>query len=171
MAIDSADLDAGLLARYQDRWQQNKHSIVFYPLAEACREVGQLERAIELCRDGLVRHPYFWGARVVLGRTYLEQGQLDQAREELEKVVEVVPNNLLASKLLAQIYTGQGELAKAAHCYETIANFYPEDEEIYERYHYLLDTEVPHKKQCLKVLEQWRQAARDRYSSSVEANG
>ncbi len=152
--------DPDLINTYRERWQQDNNSVYFYPLAEFYRKSGKTEQAIELCKKGLSKHPYYWGARVVLARAYIEQDQLDEARKQLETVVEIVPYNLTAAKLLAQIYTQQGYLSKAVARYKTIAGFYPEDTEISKRIRYLIKTELPRKKKLLATLEQWRENIR-----------
>ncbi len=156
--MSSKPAEAKIPAAYQERWEKDNNSIVFFPLAEAYRKAGQIERAIQLCRHGLNIHPYYWGARVVLARVYLEQDKLDEAKTELEKVVEIVPFNLLAAKLLAQVYTRQGELAKALQRYRLIGAFYPEVTKLAGQIDYILETELPRKKKLLQILEQWREA-------------
>ncbi len=166
MKGNPAAAEAEIPAAYQERWEKDNNSIVFFPLAEAYRKAGQMERAIQLCRHGLGIHPYYWGARVVLARAYLEQDKLDEAKAELEKVVKNVPFNLLAAKLLAQVYTRQGELAKALHRYRVISGFYPEATKLAEQIDHILETELPRKKKLLQMLEQWREAVRKTYPLS-----
>ena len=164
MNSNSTAAETEIPAVYQERWRKDNNSIVFFPLAEAYRKAGQMERVIQLCRHGLGIHPYYWGARVVLARAYLEQDKLDEAKAELEKVVKNVPFNFLAAKLLAQIYTRQGELAKALRRYRVISGFYPEVNKLAEQIDYILETELPRKKKLLQTLEQWREAGRRTYS-------
>lgn len=147
-----------LLEAYQHRWQQNNNSIVFFPLSEAYRKIGQTDRAIELCEFGLAKHPYYHGARVTLAKAYIEKNRIEEAKTELEKVLEAAPNNLAAGKLLAQIYDIEGNISKAVNRYRTINAYYPEIGEFKKRVAYLLEVELPKKKKLLHILEKWRQA-------------
>lgn len=82
-------------------------SIAFATLAEEYRRAGRNEEAIAICRTGLERHPSYASARVTLGRALLETGHQEEAREELERVLRVAPQNLAAIRGLAEIHTRQ----------------------------------------------------------------
>ena len=58
----------------------------FVRLAEAYRKEGLLGDAVRICRDGLARFPASWPGRIVLGRILLEQGAVEKAYDELERV-------------------------------------------------------------------------------------
>jgi thioredoxin-like negative regulator of GroEL len=58
----------------------------FARLAEAYRKEGLLGDAVRLCRDGLARFPASWPGRIALGRILLEQGAVEEAYDELERV-------------------------------------------------------------------------------------
>ncbi|MBI5787752.1 MAG: tetratricopeptide repeat protein [Candidatus Schekmanbacteria bacterium] len=164
----------GLSATYEDkalealevyltRFKQDSDSIVFFPLAKAYLKAGETAQAIEVCREGLVKHPYYWGARVVLAKAYLKLNKISEAKEELEKVNKIVPNNVLAAKMLAQIYLREGELYKAVLCYRTISAFYPEQKEFTRQIKFILEVEVPRKKKQIQVLEEYREVIRNLY--------
>jgi hypothetical protein len=57
----------------------------FVRLAEAYRKEGLLRDAVRICRDGLARFPASWPGRIVL-RILLEQGAVEEAYDELERV-------------------------------------------------------------------------------------
>jgi tetratricopeptide (TPR) repeat protein len=84
--------------------EKEPNSLIFLQLAEEYRKERYYEDALLCCQEGLRRHPNYWSARVALGRIHKEMGHTDQAREELEKVIQAVPDNLLANKLLGDIY-------------------------------------------------------------------
>ena len=92
------------LERYGQILARDPASLVFAALAEAYRKEGLPDRAIDLCRKGLRRHPQFVSGRVALARAYADSGKADMARQELEKVVSAAPDNIAAQKLLAEIY-------------------------------------------------------------------
>jgi tetratricopeptide (TPR) repeat protein len=90
------------------RVQADPASIAFAALAEEFRRVGRYEDAIETCRVGLQRHPAYLSARVTLGRALIEVGDYDAARTELETVLQSAPENIAATRGLAQIHERLG---------------------------------------------------------------
>ena len=76
----------------------------FAASAEKARRQGQLERAVDLCRDGLKRAPEQLSARVTLGRALMELGQYEDAKAELEYVIRRAPDNLAAIRGLAELH-------------------------------------------------------------------
>jgi tetratricopeptide (TPR) repeat protein len=101
------------------RVQVDPASIAFAALAEEYRRAGRYEEAIETCRSGLQRHPAYLSARVTLGRSLLEIGRYDDAREELEHVLRAAPENLAAIRGLAEIHDRRGELPEALEHYRS----------------------------------------------------
>ena len=98
MATDSSRLD--VLRR---RVQQDPASIAFAPLAEELRRAGEHYEAVRVCLAGLEHHPAFLSARVTLGRALAALDQYQEARTEFEYVLRVAPDNLLASRSLAEL--------------------------------------------------------------------
>ncbi|MEK6725303.1 MAG: tetratricopeptide repeat protein [Deltaproteobacteria bacterium] len=78
-------------------------SMVFAPLAEAYRKAGMLDEAIATARDGLKLRPDYVSGMVALGRAYFEKGLLAEARENLEKVLIIAPDNIIAAGILEEI--------------------------------------------------------------------
>jgi hypothetical protein len=99
------------------RVQKDPASIAFAQLAEEYRRAGQCQQSVEVCRAGLVIHPGYLSARVTLGRALIELGQLDDAKGELELVLNSAPENLAAIRGLAEIHHKRGELADALKHY------------------------------------------------------
>jgi len=77
--------------------------VSFALLAEKYRRMGRLAEAIRVARSGLVARPAYASARVTLGRALIEIGNLADARAEVETVLALAPENLLASRALAEI--------------------------------------------------------------------
>jgi tetratricopeptide (TPR) repeat protein len=94
------------------RVQEDPASIAFAALAEEYRRQGRYEEAIETCLAGLQRHPAYMSARVTLGRSLVETGALDEAKEQFETVLKSAPENLAAIRGLAQIHERQGHAAE-----------------------------------------------------------
>jgi tetratricopeptide (TPR) repeat protein len=101
------------------RVQLDPASIAFAALAEEFRRAGRFEEAVVTCKAGLQRHPAYLSARVTLGRALIETGQFDEAREELEHVLRLAPENLAAIRGLADIHHRRGELPEALEQYRS----------------------------------------------------
>jgi len=91
------------------RVESDPRSIAFAQLAEEYRRAGNHKLAIEICRDGLTRHPGYLSAQVTLGRALIELGQFAEARAELEAVLNIAPDNLTAIRALAEIHQRHGD--------------------------------------------------------------
>ena len=95
--------DRARIEELRRRVEKDPASIIFAQLAEEHRRAGEYEDAIRVCRQGLVHHPDYLSARVTLGRALLETAQFEDARNELEQVVRVAPDNLAALRALADV--------------------------------------------------------------------
>ena len=108
------------------RVQLDPASIAFAALAEEYRRLGQYQEAIDTCKAGLQRHPSYISAHVTLGRALLEVGQYDEAREELEYVLRVAPENLAAIRGLAEIHHRRGDLPDGGESFDFDTTHYAE---------------------------------------------
>ncbi|MEX1130229.1 MAG: tetratricopeptide repeat protein [Vicinamibacterales bacterium] len=97
------------LEELRRRVQSDPASIAFAALAEEYRRAGRFDEAIATCAAGLKRHPSYLSAHVTLGRSLIEVGQYDEAREELEFVLRAAPENLAAIRGLAEIHHRLGD--------------------------------------------------------------
>jgi pentatricopeptide repeat protein len=114
----------------KEKVAKDPFSRAFLQLAEEYRKTGRFEDAVQVCLDGLARHPTYHTARIALGRTYLEAGNLDAARRALAEVLEMSPENHLAGRLLAEVQRKIGDTQGAAETYRTILRHYPADKEV-----------------------------------------
>jgi hypothetical protein len=88
-----------------DRWELTpEQTPAFGPIAERFRRAGDLDRAVELCREGLAKFPNHLSGRVTLGWALLDLGRYDEARAELERVIKRAPDNLAAIRGLAELH-------------------------------------------------------------------
>jgi len=108
------------LDRYGQILARDPSSLVFAALAEMYRKRGMLHQAIATCRKGLRLHPGFMSGRVALARAYADSGKTKLAQLELEKVVQAAPDNLVAQKLLVEIYKKNGQLDLLEKTYHLI---------------------------------------------------
>jgi tetratricopeptide (TPR) repeat protein len=82
------------------RVESDPASIAFAQLAEEYRRGGDHEQAIEVCRTGLAQYPSYLSARVTLARALTGLGRIAEARAELERVLQVAPDNIAAKRAL-----------------------------------------------------------------------
>jgi tetratricopeptide (TPR) repeat protein len=101
--------DSPRIEELKRRVQSDPASIAFAALAEEYRRAQRFEEAIETCTAGLIRHPSYLSAHVTLGRALIEVGHLEDARNELEYVLRLAPENLAAIRGLAEIHDRLGE--------------------------------------------------------------
>ena len=104
----------------EKRFAESPDSRLFLPLADALRRAGELERAMKLCREGLERFPDFASARVLLGECLAESGDLEQAEQTLQKLVEEDGENIRVLKGLAALAEQKGAGDKAQALYEQV---------------------------------------------------
>src|SRR5262245_34688745 len=102
-----------LIYSYLKKYQEDPTSRVFAPLAEAYRKAGLVDEAIEIAREGLGVHPGFVGGRVALARALFDKKSYDEVIAELVPIIQDVPDNLVAQRLLAESYLMTGRLAEA----------------------------------------------------------
>jgi tetratricopeptide (TPR) repeat protein len=101
--------DEARLAQLERRVKIDPTSVVFAALAEEYRRLGRYDEAVAVCRAGLERHPAYLSARVTLGRALIDAGAFDEARAELERVLDAAPENLAALRALSEIHHRKGE--------------------------------------------------------------
>ena len=143
------------IERYLSMWERDPKSRVFAPLAESYRKIGQIDRAIEICKKGLQIHPNYVSGRVALGRAYFDKGDYPAAKTQLEIVFEADPENLVAAKTLGEIYEAEGALEKALLSYRLAHYSTPSATEIIEK---------------IKALEATLAARREKEPVTTEAD-
>ena len=125
-------MDNSRIEDLRRRVQKDPASIAFAQLAEECRRAGEYQEAVETCRAGLEIHPGYLSARVTLGRSLVELGQLDDAKRELSRVLDSAPDNLAAIRGLAEIHFRRGELPEALAQYRKALVLAPNDPDLEE---------------------------------------
>ena len=115
----------GYLKKYQD----DPTSRVFAPLAEAYRKAGMIDDAIEIAREGLRIHPAFIGGRVALARALFDKHRYEEVIQEVTTIVQDVPDNLVAQRLMAESCLMLGRVADAVGAFKMLLYFAPDDRE------------------------------------------
>jgi tetratricopeptide (TPR) repeat protein len=112
------------------RLDREPGSRVFAQLAEELRKAGQLPEAVRVARQGLLNHPGYPSARMTLGRALLDSRELRGARAEFEAVLRSAPDNILASRYLAECLEGLGDLGSALLQYRATLRLAPGDRHV-----------------------------------------
>lgn len=118
-----------VLYSYLKKYQEDPTSRVFAPLAEAYRRAGLPDEAIEIAREGLRIHPNFVGGRVALARALFDRKHYEEVVEELKSIIQDVPDNLVAQRLMAESCLMMGRVAEALSAYKMLLYFSPGDAE------------------------------------------
>jgi tetratricopeptide (TPR) repeat protein len=91
------------IEKLEKRYAENPRGRNFAPLADAYRKAGEVDKAIELCLNGLERHPDYVSAHIVYGRCLVDQKNDVGAEEVFKKVLSLDPENIIALKVLAEL--------------------------------------------------------------------
>lgn len=117
-----------LLGKIKSRFSGSQDSKHFLTLAEQYRSKDMLEEAVEVLQDGISKYPNYTSANVALGKVFIELGLLEDAIEQFEKVIKIAPDNLLALKKLATLYSSVEERGKSINACRRILDINPLDE-------------------------------------------
>ncbi len=101
------------IEKLERRFAENPTGRNFAPLADAYRKAGELDRAIELCKGGLERHPDYVSAHIVYGRCLLNQKNDPAAEDVFRKVLTLDPENIIGLKVLGDIAARGGRFDEA----------------------------------------------------------
>lgn len=118
-----------IIYKYLRKYQEDPSSRVFAPLAEAYRKAGLVDEAINIAQEGLRYHPQFVGGRVALARAYFDKKLYAEVIEELNPIIQDVPDNLVAQRLIAESCLILGRIAEALSAYKMLLYFAPQDPE------------------------------------------
>jgi hypothetical protein len=102
-------------------------------LAEELRKAGEFADAIRVSREGVEKSPAYPTLRVTLGRALLEHGDLEDARQELQRVLQAVPDNILAERYLGEALEGLGDKSGARRQYLKALALAPGDAQLVAR--------------------------------------
>lgn len=155
--MNGSDKDRGLRESI-DRWErclkENPSSRIFAPLSDAYRKIGELDRALEIAREGVKRNPDYIGGRVALARIYRDKGMFREAIEELRIVVERSPENIAAIRLIEEI----GDYSTDAEIEASSSNIHDDNEKetitrVSNNYYNLTFASILERQGCLKEAE------------------
>lgn len=101
------------IVKFNKRVKRDQYAKVYAPLGDGYRQVSLIDEALQTCQTGLGIFPRYLSCHEVLGKIYLKQNKLSDARRELEKVHAVIGENLQLRKALAKVYAKSGDEEKA----------------------------------------------------------
>jgi tetratricopeptide (TPR) repeat protein len=114
----------------QFRIKTDPKSRLFLPLAEELRKNARLAEAEQVLRTGLGVHASYLSAWVSLGRVLREQNKNTEAVGALNTALQVDPGNVVAARLLADVYLDLGQKLEAIKKYKLVHALMPSDEEL-----------------------------------------
>ncbi len=107
--------------------ERDPSTALYLPLAERLRDMGRVEDAIRLCEARKTRPGRGVGDAIVLGRCYLADGRLAEARSEFEAALRMDRENVIALKALGGILAHEGRHARAVEMYRAVCRIDPGD--------------------------------------------
>jgi len=115
------------LERYQKIWDADQTSRVFAPLAEAYRKNGNVQKALQICRQGLNLHPNFAGGWLQIAKIYTDREETHKAIGALKKAVALAPENIQAHNLLADLHLTHKQPKEALKAFKMVLLLNPDD--------------------------------------------
>ena len=115
----------------------------FAPLANEYRKAGDVQRAIELCREHLPQQPGHMSGHIVYGQALFEARDFDEARQVFEEALRLDPENLIALRHLGDIARDHGDVVAARDWYQRVLDADPRNEEIAAQIASLSSPEAP----------------------------
>ena len=105
-------------------------STAFVPLAEASRQVGLLDDALEATRLGTKRLPHFSPGFSAMGRILGQMGRIDEAMTAYAKALSIDRESQAALVGLARLHLIRGERDQARKILAQAKEAHPEDDKI-----------------------------------------
>ena len=121
------------IADLERRIVQEPSAKLFLELAREHHTAGQLEMALEACGRGLRKYPKYVSLRVLEGRVLFELGRIEDARDVMESVVTLAPDNLVARRFVAEICFSEGDFHGALDRFRAVLAFNPADAAVQDR--------------------------------------
>jgi tetratricopeptide (TPR) repeat protein len=118
------------IAKLEALYAENPEGRVFIHLAEAYRRAGELDRALEVVKDGISRYAEDSSAHVVLGRVLEDRQEDDEATEAFRRVLDLDAHNLVALRGLGDLAFRAGHHQAALEYFERLAELEPPDGEL-----------------------------------------
>ncbi len=130
------------IERFEAEYAERPDGLVFARLADAYRKTGDPQRALDLLEEGLSRHPNYFSALIVQGKSFLDLKRSAEAEGAFRRVLELDADNMVALQALAELATDRGELEEAARWYERLVQVDPANEDAAAAFKQLADRDL-----------------------------
>ncbi len=111
------------------RRYEEKPSQWFAALAEEHRRAGDIELALQIVRGVLEKRSNYVSGHIVLARCLLDRGEDEEAQQQLERVLELDGENVIALRVLSEIAERLGDPIGARGWVDRLLEVDPMNEE------------------------------------------
>ena len=105
-------------------------STAFVPLAEAYRQIGLLDDALEIVRSGTQALPHFSPGFATMGRILAQMGRIDESMQAFDHALSIDRQSQSALVGLARLHLMRSERDQARKVLQQAAEFHPDDETV-----------------------------------------
>jgi len=127
--IEAIEID-DRIAKCERILAADPQSQIFAALADACRKRGDIVRAYDICQQGLMLHPEYASARIVMTKIHLAKENYEQAWTELQRAIDIAGRTRSTDLLEAEILIRRGQKSEAAAIIDRLSGNDPDDENI-----------------------------------------
>jgi len=120
----------GRIGSYLQIVTKDPRSTAFVPLAEAYRQIGLLDDALEAANLGTRMLPHFSPGFATMGRILGQMGRIDEAMSAYARALSIDRQSQSALVGLARLHLVRGERDQARKILVQAADFHPQDEMI-----------------------------------------
>ena len=120
----------GKIGSYLQIFAKDPSSTAFVPLAEAYRQIGLLDDALEAARLGTKMLPHFSPGFSTMGRILGQMGRIDEAMSAYAKALSIDRQSQSALVGLARLHLIRAEREMARKILKQAEEFHPDDEKI-----------------------------------------
>lgn len=113
-------------------YEVGNNPLAYIPFASALRKHGALNRALEVCKEGLIHDSYSVTGRTLLARILYDMARYDRALEELGVALQLAPDAFGANLLMARILAKKREFHEALDILENVKKMNPFDTDLLE---------------------------------------
>ena len=120
----------GKIGSYLQIVAKDPSSTAFVPLAEAYRQIGLLDDALEAARFGTEMLPHFSPGFSTMGRILGQMGRLDESMSAYARALSIDRQSQAALVGLSRLHLVRGERDQARKILQQAKEFHPDDEKI-----------------------------------------
>lgn len=130
-------LSSPIFLKYLEIYEKNPRSRVFAPLAEHYRQIGMLEKAIDILKKGIKTHPSYVMGHLGLAFCYFDQRQFNLTYNILKPLLTGSRDNIRLQRLFAKSCLEIEKFDEALDVFKYILFVSPRDAEAAEYIKYL----------------------------------